>query len=94
MRRRMIVAPYYRDASLFIQDMILNGEFQPGDKLHIAIGPGGLRGFRLGEGMDEVQTWFLQGNWPCSTHEDVDRMIEMETLARVYSGGDIRRWFT
>lgn len=93
-RRRMIIAPYHRDAMLFRGEMLRKGEFDPDDIIYVAIRPEHLRGYRLGEGMDEVQTWFLQGHWPCRHHEDVARMVEMEDLARVYSRNDIRRWFT
>jgi hypothetical protein len=93
MRRRMIIAPYYRDGWLFASEMLRKGEFQPDDKIYHAQRPEHLRGFRLGEGCDEVQTWFLQGHWPCRWREEIERMIEMEALALIYSGGDIRRWF-
>jgi len=90
----MIIAPYYRDAELFKQRMLDKGEFAYDDKIYVAFRPEHLRGFRLGSGMDEVEAWFIQGNWPCRYSEDVERMVEMETIARIYSGGEIRRWFT
>lgn len=90
----MIIAPFFRDAMRFKEMMLRKGEFSPEDKIYVAYHPEQLRGFRLGEGMDEVQTWFIEGNWPVSRRADIDRMIAMMNLARAYSGGDIRRWYT
>lgn len=94
MRRRMIIAPFYRDAKLFERMMYDKGEFQSGDKIYYAQRIEHLRGMRLGEGMDQVQTWFLQGHWPCRTHGEIDQMNIMEHLAKIYAEGDIRYWFT
>lgn len=91
----MIVAPYYRDAMLFKYMMFDKGEFALDDKIYYALRPEQLQGFRNMPGMDIVETWFLQGHWPVRSHREIEAMVAMETLARVYSFPyPIRRWYT
>jgi hypothetical protein len=81
---RLIIAPIFRQARLFMDDM----GFYPRE-CKVAREPMHLRGLRL----DTWEVWWLDGLWPCRTHEDVNRMLEMKTLARVY-GADIHHWWT
>ncbi|MFF8831331.1 hypothetical protein [Streptomyces sp. NPDC015131] len=81
---RMIIAPFVRQARLFIEDM---GFYPP--ECRIAREPKDLRGYRL----DTWEVWWLDRLWPCHTHEDVQAMVGMQQLARV-CGADLRRWWT
>lgn len=81
---RLVIAPFMRQAQLFIQD----SGYHP-HECRIATRREDLRGYDL----RTWETWFLQGMWPCRTHEDVQRMEAMEVDARV-RGADLRRWGT
>jgi hypothetical protein len=81
---RMIIAPFHRQAELFIKEM---GFYPPECK--VAREPVHLRGYRL----DQWEVWWLDRMWPCRTHEDVEKMLHMKMLARMY-GADIHHWWT
>lgn len=83
--KRMIIAPFYRQAVLFARDMgWARDEYRA-----IIADPMKLRGYRL----DAWEVWWLDGLWPCRTREDVAKMEHMMMMARFY-GADIRRWYT
>lgn len=81
---RVIIAPTMRVAELFIR----NSGFSPGECM-VATNAFQLQGYRL----ESWETWFVQGMWPCRTHEDVRTMEATMAYARC-RGADIRRWWT
>ncbi len=80
----MVIAPSFRVAQVFIRDSGLNPR-----ECKVATSAFHLEGYRL----HDWETWFLQGMWPCRTHEDVRTMETVMHYARV-RGADIRRWWT
>lgn len=82
--RRMVIAPTVRVAERFIGFSGYNPR-----ECRIVTRREHLHGYQL----DSYETWFIQGMWPCHTHEDVERMEEMIMYAR-FRGADIRRWWT
>lgn len=82
--RRMVIAPNVRVAQMFIRDSGYNP-----NGCHIVTRREHLHGFQL----YDWETWFIQGMWPCRTHEDVRTMEDMMNYARS-RGADIRRWWT
>ena len=81
---RTIIAPTYRVGQLFMQ---FSG-YRPSE-CRIVTREEQLQGTVL----NDREVWFLQGMWPCRTHEDVRRMEDMMAYAR-FRGADIRRWWT
>lgn len=81
---RMIIAPFQRQAELFIRDMM----FYP-PECKVIREARQIRGYRL----DTWEVWWLDGMWPCRTHKDVQRIEELRALARAY-GADLRHWWT
>ncbi|MFF5001717.1 hypothetical protein ACFY3G_02720 [Streptomyces phaeochromogenes] len=84
LRFRFVIAPTMRQAKLFIED----SGYGPSE-YYATTGVRGMHGYRL----DEWEVWFLQGMWPCRTHEDV-RHMEMAMQYARFLGADIRRWWT
>lgn len=82
--RRLIIAPLYRQAVLFVRGMDWNPM-----EVRVALNREHLLGLRL----DDWEVWWLDRMWPCRTHEDVARMEEMKLYARM-CGADLRRWWT
>jgi hypothetical protein len=91
---RMIVAPFVRDARYFIW----KSSFHPGD-CKIVTDIRHIRGydFRAQPGKPQNhgwEIWWLDGNWPVSTHADIRRREEMHAYLKHVQGADIRHWFT
>lgn len=80
----MVIAPFYRQAQLFIKD----SGFYPRE-CKVATKLEHLHGYDL----RTWETWWLDRMWPCNTHEDIDRMVELKTYARM-RGADVRHWWT
>ncbi len=81
---RVVIAPFVRQAELFIRWSGFNPR-----ECQVVTDLEGLRGRQF----KGAEVWWLDRMWPCSTHEDVDRMNQLMTYAR-YCGADIRRWWT
>lgn len=81
---RFIIAPYRHQAKLFIKERI----FYPGE-CKIATALDDMKGYDL----KTWEVWWLDRLWPCSTHEDVERMLEMKNYAK-FRGADIHHWWT
>jgi hypothetical protein len=83
-KKKAIIAPTYRQALLFCQ-------FEGWDVRYFDIltEPRHL----LGRYFDEYEVWWLDGLWPCRTHEDVAYMEDMKRQAK-FRGADLHRWWT
>ena len=82
--RRLIIAPFTRQAELFMRWSGYNPR-----ECRVVTSKEHLHGYQL----NTWEVWWLDRMWPCSTHEDVDRMNDLMAYAR-YCGADIRRWWT
>lgn len=85
---KLIICPVFRQAVIFCQDMGWPHPERHPD-IRVAMKPMDLRGMRL----DRWEVWWLDRLWPCRTHEDVEAMLNMKMLARMY-GADIHHWWT
>lgn len=81
---RVIIATTVRQAKLHIS----NCGFYPGE-CKIVVREDQLLGMRL----DTWEVWWINGLWPCRTHEDIARWQRLYDRARMY-GADIRHWHT
>lgn len=76
--RRIVIAPVYRQARNFIEDM--RGEWNP-DKVRIVTRPDQLRGLDL----SKIEVHWLDGLWSRSVAGYM-QVSEMETMIEIYGG--------
>ena len=81
----LVIAPTYAQTQLFafLMGWDLNTEY------YVALTPEHLMGIRL----ENYEVWWLDRQWPCSTHEEVEHMEYMKALAKS-RGADLHRWWT
>jgi hypothetical protein len=81
---RVVIAATYRQARLFIID----SGWSP-QECKIVLHEEHL----LGMDLRSWEVWWINGLWPCRTHEDIARWQRLHDRARMY-GADIRHWYT
>lgn len=89
---RLVVAPFVRDAKLFIRD----SGFYPGE-CKIVTRPEHLRGLDFrdqpGRPNNGWEVWFLGGRWPLHSSTSIAEANDMYTHLRYIRGADIRHWY-
>jgi hypothetical protein len=79
-----IIAPNYRQSQIFLFNMDWRHRYHK-----VALRFGDLYGMQL----QLWEVWWLDGMWPCSTHEEIEYMEYTKSYAK-FRGADLHRWWT
>lgn len=85
---RIVIAPFVRQAELFINDSIRDYGWYRGD-CRVITRLEQMRGYDF----STWEVWWLDRMWPCNTREDVEHMETMKMYAKM-RGARLRRWWT